>query len=115
MIELIFVIIIIGILASMAIPRMSATRDNAKISSEVSNAKTCLTDAQSYYLARNSLIGFATPACNAAMLAGNTVRATVLTTVGSESITIIGVPAMLDATINLNGTYNNFKGKLVTY
>ena len=32
MIELIFVIVIIGILASVAIPRLTATRDDAKIS-----------------------------------------------------------------------------------
>ena len=31
MIELVFVVVIIGILASVAIPRLSATRDDAEI------------------------------------------------------------------------------------
>ncbi len=37
MIELIFVIVIIGILAAVAIPRLAATRDDAKIS-QMANA-----------------------------------------------------------------------------
>jgi len=38
MIELIFVIVIIGILAAVAIPKLAATRDDASISTEVSSA-----------------------------------------------------------------------------
>ena len=38
MIELIFVIVIIGILAAVAIPKLAATRDDAKISTEVASA-----------------------------------------------------------------------------
>ncbi len=45
MIELIFVIVIIGILAAIAIPRLAATRDDAEISKAVSNLSTCITDA----------------------------------------------------------------------
>ena len=52
MIELIFVIVIIGILAAVAIPKLSATRDDAKISKTVANLKTVLTDSASYYTAR---------------------------------------------------------------
>jgi type II secretory pathway pseudopilin PulG len=49
MIELIFVIVIIGILAAVAIPKLAATRDDAKISKTVANLKTVLNDAASYY------------------------------------------------------------------
>jgi len=37
MIELIFVIVIIGILAAVAIPKLAATRDDAKASTELNN------------------------------------------------------------------------------
>ena len=49
MIELIFVIVIIGILAAVAIPKLSATRDDAKISSIVSNTRTGLGDLSARY------------------------------------------------------------------
>lgn len=40
MIELIFVIVILGILAAVAIPRLAATRDDAKISRMAANIQT---------------------------------------------------------------------------
>jgi general secretion pathway protein G len=49
MIELIFVIVIIGILAAVAIPKLSATRDDAKISSIVANTRTIAEDVKNFY------------------------------------------------------------------
>ena len=49
MIELIFVIVILGILASVAIPRLAATRTDAEISATVANLRTLISDAASYY------------------------------------------------------------------
>ncbi len=49
MIELIFVIVIIGILAAVAIPKLAATRDDAKISSLVANTRTVVEDVKNYY------------------------------------------------------------------
>ncbi len=49
MIELIFVIVIIGILAAVAIPKLAATRDDAKISTELNNLATCINDSGSAY------------------------------------------------------------------
>jgi len=49
MVELIFVIVIIGILATVAMPRLGATRDDAKIAKTVSNLKVLLYDAFSFY------------------------------------------------------------------
>jgi len=51
MIELIFVIVIIGILAAVAIPKLAATRDDAKSAKAVTNLKTCITDIGSSYTA----------------------------------------------------------------
>jgi general secretion pathway protein G len=55
MIELIFVIVIIGILAAVAIPRLAATRDDAKISKTVANLKTFLNDSKSFYAAQGNI------------------------------------------------------------
>ena len=49
MIELIFVIVILGILASVAIPRLASTREDAEISALVANIRTLISDAASYY------------------------------------------------------------------
>nr|WP_103592684.1 prepilin-type N-terminal cleavage/methylation domain-containing protein [Campylobacter concisus] len=49
MIELIFVIVILGILAAVAIPKLAATRDDAEISKTASNIQTLISDLGSYY------------------------------------------------------------------
>ncbi|MDA3046014.1 type II secretion system GspH family protein [Campylobacter sp. VBCF_06 NA8] len=57
MIELIFVIVILGILAAVAIPRLAATRDDAEISKVVTNVATAVSDLTAYYTGHNG--GFA--------------------------------------------------------
>ena len=57
MIELIFVIVILGILASVAIPRLAGTRTDAEISATVANLRTILSDAASYYAVKGSFTG----------------------------------------------------------
>ncbi|MCI6344031.1 MAG: type II secretion system GspH family protein [Campylobacter sp.] len=54
MIELIFVIVILGILASVAIPRLAATREDAEISAAVANLRTLVSDINSYYVAKGT-------------------------------------------------------------
>ena len=49
MIELIFVIVILGILAAVAIPRLAATRDDAEVSKAVTNLTTVISDLGAYY------------------------------------------------------------------
>ena len=49
MIELIFVIVILGILAAVAIPRLAATRDDAEISKAATNIQTTISDVGAYY------------------------------------------------------------------
>ena len=52
MIELIFVIVILGILASVAIPRLAGTRTDAEIAATVANLRTLLSDLNSYYVVK---------------------------------------------------------------
>jgi len=54
MIELIFVIVVIGILAAIAIPKLSATRDDAKIAAIVTHARKTLGDFQAYYTSQGN-------------------------------------------------------------
>ena len=51
MIELIFILIVIGILASIAIGKLSTTRDDAKLSADVSNMNICIRDVAANYAA----------------------------------------------------------------
>ena len=51
LIELIIIMVIIGILASIAIKKLSITRDDAKLSAVVSNMHVCITEANSHYTA----------------------------------------------------------------
>ena len=54
MIELIFVIVILGILASVAVPRLASTREDAEISATVANLRTLVSDASSYDVANGT-------------------------------------------------------------
>ena len=55
MIELIFVIVILGILAAVAIPKMVATRDDAKVSRMMMDLGTVTSDIAAY-AASNSVV-----------------------------------------------------------
>ena len=48
-IELIFIIIIIGLLAGIAIGKLAVTRDDAKLSVTVANMNICIQDAYNHY------------------------------------------------------------------
>jgi len=55
MIELIFVIVIIGILASVAIPKLAATRDDAKISKMANAIQTAKSELAARIIATNNI------------------------------------------------------------
>ncbi|MBN2824535.1 MAG: type II secretion system protein [Campylobacterales bacterium] len=93
MIELIFVIVIIGILAAVAIPKLAATRDDAKSATMLSNLTTCIKDVGAAYTARGanmdydslqSCTGVANDACF-------TIDTSVLTTDGNITVTGSGI------------------------
>ncbi len=54
MIELVFVIVILGILASVAIPKLVATRDDAEVAAGVQRLSGMLSDIGSYYTAHGT-------------------------------------------------------------
>ena len=54
MIELIFVIVILGILAAVAIPRLAATRDDAEIAKAATNLSTIISDYTTYYTSQGA-------------------------------------------------------------
>ena len=55
MIELIFVIVILGILASVAVPRLAGTKADAEESAAVANLRTLISDANTYYVAKGEI------------------------------------------------------------
>lgn len=56
MIELIFVIVIIGILAAVAIPKLAATRDDAKISGEIASVRQVIDNLGAEYTATGEIL-----------------------------------------------------------
>lgn len=53
--ELIFVIVILGILAAIALPRLGASKDEAQIASALSNLKTAISDLNAYAMKNDEL------------------------------------------------------------
>lgn len=53
-VELIFVIVILGILAVIVIPKLSATRDDAEVSKSAMNVAILISDVASYYTAKGN-------------------------------------------------------------
>ncbi|GIT98638.1 hypothetical protein TSL1_14590 [Sulfurovum sp. TSL1] len=51
MIELIFMLIVVGILAAIAVSKLTATRDDAKLSADVSNMSICIRSVAAHYTA----------------------------------------------------------------
>jgi len=54
MIELVFVIVILGILAAVAVPRLTATRDDAKVAADVSSTAQALQNLAAEYMAKGA-------------------------------------------------------------
>ena len=52
MIELIFVIVILGILAAVAIPKLAATRDDAKMAKLATNIQTAKNEVSAYVVSQ---------------------------------------------------------------
>ena len=55
MIELIFVIAVIGILAAIAIPKISATRDDAVLVKTMAEIRTAIEEINAYYISQGKL------------------------------------------------------------
>ena len=119
MIELIFVIVILGILAAVAIPKLAATRDDAKVSTELTNLATCINDVGNAYTATGTENND-TAACNALKCASVSIgTGTGAATDGNVTVTIsstdycAAVKTAAEAK-DLNGTHV-FGGTHITY
>ncbi len=66
MIELIFVIVIIGILAAVAIPKLAATRDDAVISGEIASVRQVIDNLGAEYTSQTGIEAASVTASNAA-------------------------------------------------
>jgi len=67
MIELIFVIVILGILAAVAIPKLAATRNDAKVASEMTSAAQALQNLGAEYTAKGNLVDYTIAQANNAV------------------------------------------------
>jgi len=99
MVELIFVIVIIGILAVIAVPKLAATKDDTIDARDCKNTAICITDMLSDYTARRTADKSTSEACRQVESSPNN---TISVTVTSTDITISGVPTICN---NLNNTY----------
>ncbi len=109
MIELIFVIVILGILAAVAIPKLAATRDDAKVASELTNLSTCINDVGNAYTATGTENND-TASCNALKCASVATGTETDMMDGNVTITLISTDycaAVEEAAKakDLNGTY----------
>ena len=122
MIELIFVIVILGILAAVAIPKLAATREDAKVSVVLKNVASAVMDIGTTYTATDVLALASTNV----PLVGECFSFALADTDGDgvdDSVVVSGVPgdatycpsAIARATsINLLGTHT-FGGASVVY
>ena len=117
MIELIFVIVILGILAAVAIPKLAATRDDAKTSKELANVATCLQDAGSAYTATGTELATSAAcgqmSCFAITLGTATDGNITITQTGADAALAYCVDAFAKGT-DMNGTHV-FGGSQVSY
>ncbi len=109
MIELIFVIVILGILAAVAIPKLAATRDDAKLATARSNVGTCITDMGSLYTASgdiNATVLGNDPACAQA----NAYKANAVQISGTDGLTVdtTTFPGF-QSTYTFGGTHVNYQ------
>ena len=114
LIELVFVIVILGILAVIAVPKLSATRDDAKLTGELANLSTCIKDAGLSYSA-TGIMDVNSSACrnlvcfNATSLAGD------LTVIQlNDTIATYCADAKLEAT-DKGFISQSFGGRKITY
>lgn len=109
MIELIFVIVILGILTAVALPKLSATRDDSENAKDCQNIATCVTDLLAEYTALGTTTLSASAACiNAQSSAQNSITFNVT----ASDVTVSGAPAEVCPKLN---TAYNFGGSRVSF
>jgi general secretion pathway protein G len=118
MIELIFVIVILGILAAVAIPKLAATRDDATASKAASNLATFIADVGAYYTSKGSLststdatnVVLATDGCFTATPSGTQIT---IASTGSGTAGCLAAHSIASKSGNVK--VHNFGGSGVTF
>jgi prepilin-type N-terminal cleavage/methylation domain-containing protein len=99
MIELIFVIVILGILAAVAVPKLAATRDDAKKVQEAANIAQCVKNFVAEYTATATTTELTGSACGATG---------VTATISGDNISVVG-------TLNTTAVVARYKGTNVSF
>jgi len=107
MIELIFVIVILGILASVAIPKLAATRDDAKVSKALSEVSTVVSELGAFYTSRGQFDALASNMTNVSDInyttAWNATTGTGVLTYNTPDNTGVKVPCVTFTISNADG------------
>ena len=115
MIELIFVIVILGILAAVAIPKLAATRNDAYDATDCNNIVLCVMDIGAEYTSKNSMTINSSLGCTVAQNSSENTIVFTLSDVDSDgsndSITVTGAPGMCT---RLN-TITNFGASAISF
>ncbi|MDY0116079.1 MAG: type II secretion system protein [Sulfurimonadaceae bacterium] len=88
MIELIFVIVILGILAAVAIPKLAATREDAKVASEMTSAAQALQNLGAEYVSQGAF------GADSLTSANGSVKCVQFGTTADGNVTITPIAAM---------------------
>ena len=104
MIELIFVIVIIGILAAVAIPKMAATRDDAKVSAIAQQVQAATSEIPAYITGHGGDVNATALTTESQVLKQmvNTKKATDNNT--TTKVTVYGEPKVGCVTFETNST-----------
>lgn len=86
MVELIFVIVIIGILAAVAIPKLVGTRDDAKISTEMANLSQVIFNLGAEFAAQGAFNNYTVADADEGTFCFD------VTALGNDGITIAPIP-----------------------
>lgn len=119
MIELIFVIVILGILAAVAVPKLAATRDDAKISAQLASGSQALKNLGAEFTSQGAFTNYTAAMANAAakcftFTAETDGNVTVAPTVQDVTLcpTTVSVPVFAEASknglLNTNGTTKTY-------
>ena len=112
LIELIFMIVVMGIIASVALPKLMNTRNNAIISSLKQDVATITTSIQSYYLVKGKIdkISDAVNFNTSTWKAGSSDKEIKYLEDTTTCVTIKVVDNNLSITVNESATGNICKG-----
>ncbi|WP_298946148.1 prepilin-type N-terminal cleavage/methylation domain-containing protein [uncultured Campylobacter sp.] len=94
MIELIFVIVILGILAAVAIPRLTATRDDAEIAKAGTNLTTLISDLGAYYTSQGEFATKLSGMTNVQLSNGGAALTDEIVAAGKKCVKVTLVPTI---------------------